>query len=78
MLENIYTTKMSASKRTLQTRFAKMRSGSGKLSKMMALISGAVVVAVMVCATVVMASFNAQNAGRHHSALGRSSKRTVT
>ena len=63
MLENIYTTKMSASKRTLQTRFAKIRSGSGKLSKMMALISGAVVVAVMVCATVVMASFNAQNAG---------------
>lgn len=35
MLENIYTTKMSANKKQLQNRFAKIRSSSGKLSKMM-------------------------------------------
>ena len=42
MFENLYTTKMSANKKTLQNRFTKIRRGSGRISKIMA--------AVMSCA----------------------------
>ena len=33
MFENLYTTKMSANKKTLQNRFTKIRRGSGRFSK---------------------------------------------
>ena len=36
MLENLYTTKMSANKKTLQNRFTKIRRKSGRISKIMA------------------------------------------
>ncbi len=58
MLENIYTTKMSASKRTLQTRFAKIRSGSGKLSKMMAAVTSAFLLSALIAATVTAAALS--------------------
>jgi len=56
MLENIYTTKMSANKKQLQDRFTKMRSSSGKISKMMSVVMALLVAVTFVCATVVMAS----------------------
>lgn len=56
MFENLYTTKMSANKKTLQNRFTKIRSKSGRLSKMMALVMSVVIAATFACATVVMAA----------------------
>ena len=38
MLENLYTTKMSANKKTLQNRFTKIRRKSGRISKIMAAV----------------------------------------
>lgn len=37
MFENVYTTKMSASKKTLQARFQKIRSKKPRLSRLAAL-----------------------------------------
>ncbi len=56
MLENIYTTKMSANKKQLQNRFTKIRSSSGRISKMMSFIMAIFVAVTFVCATVVMAA----------------------
>ncbi len=56
MLENLYTTKMSANKRCLQNRFAKIRSKSGRLSKIFAAIMSCAVAAAMLGATIVMAA----------------------
>lgn len=56
MLENLYTTKMSANKKALQSRFSKIRSKSGRLSKMMALVMSVTIAVTMLCATVVMAA----------------------
>ena len=56
MLENIYTTKMSAERKQLQNRFTKIRSRSGKLSKIAASIMAVVIAITFVCATVVMAA----------------------
>ena len=56
MLENIYTTKMSANKKQLQNRFTKIRSSSGRISKMMSFIMAIFVAVTMLCATVVMAA----------------------
>lgn len=56
MLENLYTTKMSANKKALQSRFSKIRSKSGRLSKMMALVMSIAIAVTMLCATVVMAA----------------------
>ena len=58
MLENIYTTKMSANKKQLQNRFTKIRSSSGRISKMMSFIMAIFVAVTFVCATVVMAALN--------------------
>ena len=58
MLENIYTTKMSADKKTLQKRFSKIRSKSGRISKMMSFVMAIFVAVTMLCATVVMAALN--------------------
>lgn len=56
MLENIYTTKMSANKKQLQNRFTKIRSVNSKISKMMSLAMAVLVAVTMLCATVVLAS----------------------
>lgn len=58
MLENIYTTKMSAERKQLQSRFTKIRSHSSKLSKIAASVTAVVIAVTFVCATVVMAAFN--------------------
>ena len=60
MLENIYTTKMSANKKQLQNRFSKIRSSSGRISKMMSFIMAIFVAVTMLCATVVMAALNSE------------------
>ena len=56
MLDNLYTTKMSANKKTLQNRFSKIRSKSGRISKMMSFIMAILVAVTFACATVVMAA----------------------
>ena len=58
MLENIYTTKMSANKKQLQNRFTKIRSSSGRISKMMSFVMAIFIAVTMLCATVVMAALN--------------------
>ena len=49
MLENLYTTKMSANKKTLQNRFTKIRSKSGRISKIMAAVMSYAVAGRMDC-----------------------------
>lgn len=56
MLENLYTTKMSASKKTLQNRFAKIRRKSGWGSKIMALIMFSVILLVMAASAIIIAA----------------------
>ena len=56
MLENLYTTKMSANKKTLQNRFTKIRRKSGRISKIMAAVMSCTVAAAMLGATIVMAA----------------------
>ncbi len=56
MLENLYTTKMSTDAKRLQNRFSKIRSKSGRFSKLTALIIFAVILLVMACATILIAA----------------------
>ena len=56
MLENLYTTKMSANKKTLQNRFTKIRRESGRISKIMAAVMSCAVAITMLGATIVMAA----------------------
>lgn len=63
MLENLFTTKMSANKKFLQNRFLKIRSKSGWFSKTMALILSFAIAAAMLCATVVMAAMDGVDNG---------------
>lgn len=56
MFEKLYTTKMSASKKQLQGRFAKIRSKSGRVSKIMSAVMSGVLVLTLLCATVTMAA----------------------
>ena len=56
MFENLYTTKMSANKKTLQNRFTKIRRGSGRISKIMAAVMSCAVAVTMLGATIVMAA----------------------
>ncbi|MDY5231845.1 MAG: hypothetical protein SPH44_12150 [Eubacteriales bacterium] len=56
MLENLYTTKMSANKKTLQNRFTKIRRKSGRISKIMAAVMSCAVAITMLGATIVMAA----------------------
>ncbi|MBE7040488.1 MAG: hypothetical protein E7400_00815 [Ruminococcaceae bacterium] len=58
MLENIYTTKMSANKKLLQNRFTKIRSKTGRISKIMSCVMAVLVAVTMLCATVVMAALD--------------------
>ena len=55
MLENIYTTKMSANKKTMENRFSKIRSSNTRIHKVMATLMTVVVIITMLCANVVMA-----------------------
>lgn len=56
MFENLYTTKMSANKKTLQNRFTKIRRKSGRISKIMAAVMSCAVAVTMLGATIVMAA----------------------
>ena len=56
MYENLYTTKMSANKKTLQNRFTKIRSKSGRISKIMAAVMSCAVAVTMLGVTIVMAA----------------------
>lgn len=56
MLENLYTTKMSANKKTLQNRFTKIRSKSERISKIMAAVMSCAVAVTMLGGAVVMAA----------------------
>ena len=56
MLENLYTTKMSANKKTLQNRFTKIRRKSGRISKIMSAVMSCTVAVTMLGATIVMAA----------------------
>lgn len=58
MFERLYTTKMSADKKSLQKRFSKIRSHNGKFSKVMAMLMASIVAVTMLCATIVMAAFD--------------------
>jgi len=58
MLENFYTTKMSMDKKKLQIRFSKIRSKSGRVSKLMAFVMTMLIAITMLCATVVMAALS--------------------
>ena len=51
MLENLYTTKMSANKKTLQSRFTKIRSKSGRISKIAAAVMSCAVAVTMLSAS---------------------------
>ncbi len=56
MLENLYTTKMSANKKTLQNRFTKIRRESGRISKIMSAVMSCTVAAAMLGGAAVMAA----------------------
>ena len=56
MLENIYTTKMSANKKQLQNRFTKIRSKSSCITKTMSFVTAIFVAITMICTTVVLAA----------------------
>ncbi len=55
MFENLYTTKMSMDKEKLQKRFSKIRSKTGKMSKLMSAVIFCVVLLIMAAATVIIA-----------------------
>ena len=58
MLENLYTTKMSANKKALQNRFTKIRRKGGHVSKIVAAVMSCAVAAAMLGGAVVMAALN--------------------
>ena len=58
MFQYFYTTKMSASSKSLQQRFTKMRSTCGKASKTMALVCALILAISTLCATIVFAAID--------------------
>lgn len=56
MLENLYTTKMSANQKTLQNRFAKIRGKNGRFSRLIALAVFLVLLLMIACAAIVIAA----------------------
>lgn len=58
MLENLYTTKMSANKKALQNRFTKIRRKSGRISKIMAAVMSCAIAVTMLGGAVVMAAMD--------------------
>lgn len=59
MLENMFTTKMSANHKKLQTRFLKIRSSSGKLAKILGLCLLCLVIVSIIIVSVIMSANNA-------------------
>ncbi len=55
MLENMFTTKMSMDKKSLQQRFSKIRSNNGKVSKIIAIIVFFVVIAIVAASAIYVA-----------------------
>ena len=56
MLENLYTTKMSANQKTLQNRFAKIRGKNGRFSRLIALAVFLILLSMIACAAIVIAA----------------------
>ena len=61
MLEKMFTTRMSADKKKLQTRFSKIRSNSGKQSKIIAIVLFIFVIVSIIGGSVYFAVINAKN-----------------
>ncbi len=61
MLEKMFTTKMSANKKKLQTRFSKIRSNNSKASKIIAISLFAIILLGIICISVYIAVNNAEN-----------------
>ncbi len=61
MLENLYTTKMSANKKNLQNRFAKIRSKNARISKTLSITITALIAVAMLYSTAVMAAIGKQS-----------------
>lgn len=57
MLKNIYTTKMSASKKQLQNRFSKIRSKNRKFSKIMSSVTALALASTLLFATVTVSAW---------------------
>ena len=61
MLENLYTTKMSANKKNLQNRFTKIRSKNARISKTLSITITALIAVAMLYSTAVMAAIDKQS-----------------
>ena len=61
MLEKMFTTKMSADKKKLQSRFSKIRSKNGKLSKLLGGIVFGIIIAAIICVGVMIAVNNTKD-----------------
>ena len=61
MFEKMFTTKMSADKKKLQNRFSKIRSKSGKFSKIFSSIIFGVIIIIIIGAGIIMAINNSEN-----------------
>ena len=61
MLEKMFTTKMSADKKKLQSRFSKIRSKNGKLSKVIGGILFGIIIAAIICVGVMIAVNNTKD-----------------
>ena len=61
MLEKMFTTKMSADKKKLQSRFSKIRSKNGKLSKVIGGILFGIIIVAIICVGVMIAVNNTKD-----------------
>lgn len=61
MLEKMFTTKMSADKKKLQSRFSKIRSKNGKLSKVIGGILFGIIIIAIICVGVMIAVNNTKD-----------------
>lgn len=61
MLEKMFTTKMSADKKKLQSRFSKIRSKNGKLSKLIGGILFGIIIVAIICVGVMIAVNNTKD-----------------
>ncbi len=61
MLEKMFTTKMSADKKKLQSRFSKIRSKNGKLSKLFGGILFGIIIVAIICVGVIIAVNNTKD-----------------
>ena len=75
MLENLYTTKMSANKKSLKNRFAKIRSESGRIANAFSVTMLILILTTILYTAVVMAAMNEQK--KIHSANNNDSIKTI-